>query len=144
MLNKTITSSQLLYLPNTTFIGCSNDSPLMAEYINFLEHGISKDFVEESKITGATGNWCQTKQLNGELGIIPADALGIKDAEGTAIALDRLIQNTYINLAGNVVGLYIPADDIINRTAYNWFARLSAKQVLESDTNIGKYLLITR
>ena len=78
------------------------------------------------------------------MGLIPADALGIKDAEGTAIALDRLIQNTYINLAGNVVGLYIPADDIINRTAYNWFARLSAKQVLESDTNIGKYLLITR
>ena len=144
MLNKTTSASQTLYFPNTTFLGCKKDAPLMLEYINYLEHLISQDFVEESNILGATGQWCKAKSLTGAVGLIPADAIGQKDAEGAAIALDRLIQNTYVNLAGNVVGLYIPADDIINRTAYNWFARLSAKQVLESDTTIGKYLLISR
>ena len=113
----------------------------MSEYIHFLEHVISQDYVEESNILGAAGQWCAAKS---EVGLIPADVLGIKDADGAAIALDRLIQNTYVNLAGSVVGLYIPADDLLNRTAYNWFARLSAKQALESDTTIGKYLLISR
>ena len=110
----------------------------------YLEKIISQDFVDESTIVGAYGRWCYEKSLKGEVGVIPADQLGIKDADGTAISIDRLISNTFMHLPGNIVGLYLPADDIINRTAYNWFARLSAKQVLESDTTIGKYLLITR
>jgi len=144
MLNKTTTASQLLYFPNTKFMGCLRESVVMLEYINYLENMISQDFVDESNIVGAYGRWCYERSLTGAVGVIPAEQLGIKDAEGSSIAIDRLIQNTYVHLAGNVVGLYIPVDDIINRTAYNWFARLSAKQVLQSDTTIGKYILITR
>lgn len=144
LLNKTVSASQRLYLPNTTFMGCSKESPTLLEYINYLEKLVSQDFVEESKIVGASGEWCLEKNLKGEVGVIPADKLGLKDADGAAITLDRLIQNTFVHLSGDVMGLYIPADDLLNRFAYNWFARLSAKQVLESDTTIGKYLLITR
>lgn len=144
MLNKTTTASQLLYFPNTTFMGCSKESHIMFEYVHYLEKIISQDFVDESKVIGSYGRWCYEKSLKGEIAIIPGEQLGIKDADGAAISIDRLIQNTYIHLSGNVLGLYIPADEIINRTAYNWFARLSAKQVLQSDTTIGKYILITR
>jgi hypothetical protein len=144
MLNKTTTSSQMLYFPNTTFMGCIKESMTMLDYTHYLESVISQDFVDESTIVGAYGRWCYEKSLLGEVGIIPANKLGIKDAEGASITIDRLIQNTFVHLGGDVLGLYIPVDDIINRTAYNWFARLSAKQVLQSDTTIGKYLLITR
>ena len=54
------------------------------------------------------------------------------------------MKNNFINLTDRVQGLYIPADEIIKRSAYQWFARLSAKQALDSDTMIGKYLLISR
>lgn len=144
MLNKTTTSSQMLYFPNTTFMGCGKECPIMSTYTHYIESVISQDFVDESTIVGAYGRWCYEKSLLGEVGIIPADKLGIRDADGASIAIDRLIQNTYVHLSGDVLGIYIPVDDIINRTAYNWFARLSAKQVLQSDTTIGKYLLITR
>jgi hypothetical protein len=144
LLNKTISASQALYAANTAFLGCAKDAPLMLEYINFLEHVVSQDFVEESNILGAAGQWCQAKILKGEVGLIEAGVVGQKDAEGGSVTIDRLVQNTYVNLAGNVLGLYIPADELLNRFAYNWFARLSAKQVLESDTTIGKYLLIAR
>jgi hypothetical protein len=53
----------------------------------------------------------------------------------TEIALQRCVR-------GNL--LYIPADEILKRNNYQWFARLSAKQALASDTTIGKYLLIMR
>jgi hypothetical protein len=36
----------------------------------------------------------------------------------------------------------IPSDEILKRINYQWFARLSAKQVVESDTIIGNYLLV--
>jgi hypothetical protein len=144
MLNKTTSAIQTPYFPNTTFMGCLKESPVMLEYSKYLETIISQDFVDESNIVGAYGRWCYEKSLTGAVAIIPADQLGVKDADGVSITIDRLIQNTYLHLSGNVLGLYIPADEIINRTAYNWFARLSAKQVLQSDTTIGKYLLITR
>ena len=144
MLNKTTTSSQMLYFPNTTFMSCLKESMTMLDYTHYLESIISQDFVDESTIVGAYGRWCYEKSLLGEVGIIPADKLGIKDADGASITIDRLIQNTFVHLTGDVLGIYIPVNDIINRTAYNWFARLSAKQVLQSDTTIGKYLLITR
>lgn len=144
MLNKTTTSSQMLYFPNTTFMGCLKESMTMLAYTHYLETVISQDFVDESTIVGAYGRWCYEKNLLGEVGIISADKLGIKDADGASITIDRLIQNTFVHLTGDVLGIYIPVDDILKRTAYNWFARLSAKQVLQSDTTIGKYLLITR
>lgn len=144
LLNNTSTSSQMLYFPSTTFMGCKKGSVTMAEYINYLEQVISQDFVDESNFLGAYGRWCYDKSTKGEISIIPAEQLGVKDGAGVAITIDRLMQNTFVPLSGNVLGLYIPADAVLKRTAYNWFARLSAKQVLHSDTAIGKYLLIAR
>jgi len=55
-----------------------------------------------------------------------------------------LMSTKFLSLSGKVLGLYIPADEILKRTAYQWFARMSAKQALSSETMIGKYLLINR
>lgn len=49
----------------------------------------------------------------------------------------------YLDLYPDTYGIYIPAADILNRRHYEWFSRLSEKQVLESDTIIGKYLLLS-
>jgi len=48
----------------------------------------------------------------------------------------------YIDLYSNAYGILIPAYEILNRTNYEWFARLSPQQVLKSDTIIGKYILL--
>jgi hypothetical protein len=78
------------------------------------------------------------------MNMIPSDLLGMRDVNGKQITLDMLMSNNFLNLSGNVQGLYIPADEILKRNAYQWFARLSAKQALSSDTTLGKYLLIVR
>jgi len=38
-------------------------------------------------------------------------------------------------------GVYVPSCEILKRSKFEWFARLSVKQVLESDTIVGKLLL---
>ena len=53
-----------------------------------------------------------------------------------------LLGNTYIDLSDHAVGLYIPDEDILRRTAYKWFARLSTGQAISSNTTIGKYLTL--
>ena len=76
--------------------------------------------------------------------MLTAYELVAKDIKGNQLTIEMLISNTFVELDSNAVGLYIPADEILRRTAFQWFARLSAKQALDSDTMIGKYLLISR
>ena len=78
------------------------------------------------------------------MNIIPAQLVGVSDIDGKQVTIERLMSNTFLNLCDKVQGLYIPADEILKRTAYQWFARQSAKQALNSNTVIGKYLLINR
>ena len=54
-----------------------------------------------------------------------------------------LVGNSNLELDDETYALYIPKDDLLKRNAYNWFVSLNTKEVLESNTNIGKYLLIS-
>ncbi len=69
--------------------------------------------------------------------------IGVKDSNNKSIDLERLMGSTYIDLNPNSYGLYIPYEDLLKRNAYNWFVYLPTEKVLESNTNIGKYLLIS-
>jgi len=144
MLVRNGVSEKMDYFPDTKFMGCKKDCPMMSNYINYLEIIASSDFTSESDFTGSYGRWCFEQINKNEMNMIPANVLGMKDEKGNQVTLDTLLSNNFINLCDKVQGLYIPADEILKRTAFQWFARLSARQALESDTMIGKYLLINR
>ena len=51
------------------------------------------------------------------------------------------MSDTNMELSKESFGLYIPADDLIKRRNFGWFVRMSPAQVLQSNTQIAKYLL---
>jgi len=114
---------------------------MMEQYINYLQALVSTDFTSESDFLGASGRWCNDQVTQGAISLLPSALLGAKDSKGAVIGIERLMNNSFVELSPKAVGLYVPADDIVKRTNYQWFARMSAKQVLESDTTIGKYLV---
>jgi len=144
MVDRNSTSQQVNYFPNTKMMGCQKECFMMNEYINYLETLVSSDYTDESNFVGSYNRWCNEKIMDGTMNMIPANELGIKDTNNAPVTIERLIGNTYIEMTNSMKGLYIPADEILKRTAFQWFARLSAKQALASDTMIGKYLLIAR
>ena len=144
LVDRNSTSQYVNFFANTRFMGCQKGNVMMQNYSNYLESMISKDYTSESDFTGAYGRWCNEKVMNGEINMIPADMLGVKDNTGAVIGIERLLNNTFIKLSDSALGIYIPADDIIKRTAYQWFARMSAKQALTSETMLGKYLLLAQ
>ena len=144
LIARTDVSEQVNFFPSTKFMGCQKECPLMSHFISYLEVNTSTDFTAESHFTDGYGRWCYEKISRGDMNIIPADMLGVKDAAGKPVSIEVLMSNNFLNLSERVQGLYIPADEILKRTAYQWFARLSAKQALASDTMVGKYLLINR
>ena len=67
--------------------------------------------------------------------------IGTKKIDGNPILVDELVGSTNIELHANAVGLYVPWNELIERTSVQWFVRMSPQQVLESNTIIGKLLL---
>ena len=138
------TAQQVDFFPSTKFMGCQRDCPMMSEYIQYLEYMNSTDYTAESNFLGAYGRWCFDKTLKGEMNLVTADKLGVRNVRGEPVTIEALIGDGYIKLPNSALGLYIPDDEILKRTKFQWFARLSAQQALESETQIGKYLLISR
>ena len=144
LIDRKSTSQQMNFFPNTKFMGCYKECLMMKEYSMYLETLISNDYTNESDFLGSYGRWCYDKINHGKMNMLTAYELGAKDYKGNQITIEMLISNTFVELDSTAIGLYIPADEILRRTAFQWFARLSAKQALDSDTMIGKYLLISR
>lgn len=140
-IDHSISSSQRQFSPNSKLMGCIKNSNVMAEYVQYLERLISTDFTNENNFIGDNNKWFHEKKLLNKLKIIDASVIGMKDATGKMISIDDLMSDKFINLSYLTLGVYIPEDELQKRTLYNWFPRLSIIQVLESNTNIGKFLL---
>ena len=144
LVDRNSTSQYANFFANTKFMGCVKDCGTMQQYSSYLESLISTDYTSESDFLGAYGRWCNEKIINGKMNMLSAGLLGVKDSKNVVISLERLMNNSFVELSKSAIGIYIPADDILKRTLYQWFARLSVSQALASDTMIGKYLLVNR
>jgi hypothetical protein len=141
-IDRNSTSVQVPFFPNSKIMGCEKNCPIMAEYIQYMEKINSTDFTEESHFTGGSGKWFYEKIQQKQVMLIGAEKLGMKDSRGKPITIEMLLNDSFIEVAHNAVGIYVPEKDILKRSIYQWFPRLSTEQVLESSTNVGKFLLI--
>ena len=130
--------------PNTLFMGCIKGNSTMLDFIRFLESYISSDFTAEGICLDTISSWWGNYVKSGDSNMIPAEYLGMVDYEDNIITLDTLMNNSFINFSDKVLGVYIPADEILSRTAYQWFAALSAKEVLMVDNSLGKLILLSQ
>ena len=141
--NDSVDSHIMNYSPSLKFIGCIKNCPKIYELGKHLEILVNNDNTYSSKLEGQVTNWLYNKAENGEINYIDGKYLGTRDSKNKNIDLAILTGSSYLDLNINTYGLYIPQKDLLKRTAYNWFIYLNMKEVLVSNTNIGKYLLIS-
>ena len=122
---------------------CPKETKMVSQLIDFIQRTISTDFTAESKFLGSFDRWCESRIKNRQINKIDGAKIGIKSLDDAPIKIDDLMSNHYLKLSPDTYGILIPADEILNRVHYQWFARLSQKQVIESDTIIGNYLLLS-
>ena len=140
--NHNSTSSMVTFFPNSNFMGCAKKSELMENMVQYLEHLNSRDFTSESDFYGTVNRWLYQKSTLGEINLLDAGKIGCKDINNKPVLVDDLMSTTFIKLVPNIYGLYIPSDEILRRTKYEWFARLSPKQVLECESVVCKHILL--
>jgi len=141
--NESKDAHQIKCMPSMKLIACIKNCPLIHEFENHLEILLSKDYSNEINVEDQINKWLFMKTQNNEIDYIDGKYIGTKDVNNKLIPLEELMGSSFIELNEITYGLYVPKDDLLKRNAYNWFVYLNSQQVLESNTNVGKYLLLS-
>jgi hypothetical protein len=141
MVSNNITSSSIIFGPCSKIMGCVKDAELMKSYIEYLEVLISNDYTEQMDFEGKISKWFFNEISNGAINVIKPELIGAKKMDDSPVILDNLLGDTNIELSNESFGLYINSCELLRRRNFGWFVRMSPQQVLESNTQIAKYLL---
>ena len=119
--------------PSLLLMGSNKNNDQLTNYIEHYSEMIISDFTEES-LHFAPNYFKENKikYLDGKI-------IGIKDKKNKPILLEDLMENKHIDLHSKNIGVYIPHDELMKRSKYNWYCYLSAKEVLECNIFISNY-----
>jgi hypothetical protein len=133
---------RLLFVPSTYFMGAEKNNATILALIEYLkQRNKSPHFSSEVDFLGDTPEWCFAKIREGKMNLIGGEKIGVKSDKRKTILLEDLMEDGFLDLKADTVGIYIPADEILVRPKYQWFAVLPSEQILKSNMIISKYLL---
>ena len=140
--DRNITSTSFDFSPNMQFMGCPKNNNTMTEFLDFMQRIITQDFTAQSKFIGDFNRWLGKRCKTGEVTLIDGCNVGTKNANDEPILIEELLASTPIDVCDNLYGIWIPAQDILSRRKYEWFARMSVTQVVDANLIISKYILM--
>lgn len=143
IVDRNSTSVRRDFYSSISFCGAPKNSETIAEFCNYIQNVSSHDHSAESKFLGQYDRWSMKRVEQGKINLIDGIEIGTKTIDDKQIILDDLMSNHYLDLYKGTYGILIPSNELLNRLHFQWFVRMSPKQVLESDTIIGNYLLLS-
>ena len=142
--NRNSTSQYKQYFPSIKIMGCVKKNKIMLEFVKYLEVLALSDYTNEIDFLGEADRWLYKKTATFHMSLLDGKIFGIKTICNKPIYINDLISNKYIDFDKRVlVGIYVPMDELLKRTNYQWFTRLSQEQVLDADTALSRYLLVS-
>ena len=131
------------FFPDSALMGCTKESPVMQQYIAYLEPLVTSDYTNEYEFLSQNDRWLYKQLIADQMSLLRGTLIGTKTTDGKPVLVEELLGEEDVEFDKAAYGIYVPADQILNRLAFQWFARLSPRQVLTSNTVVGKYLLLS-
>lgn len=138
MINKT---ADRAFVPSTYIMGAGKNNKYISELVEFIKCKNRSHATTEVDFVGSLSMKCQEMVMNDKMILIDGSKVGVKNTRGGKIILDNLMEEDYLDLDNSTLGIYIPADEILKRTKYMWFAVLPCDEVLQTKMIISKYIL---
>ena len=142
--NKHISADDYMVYPNSNFMGATKNHPAMKDMCDYMEVLCSQNYTSESDFQGKINGFCNEMINKKRMDRIDSKYVGVTNTSDEIVEIDHLLDSKFINFVEDILGIYIPSDDILQRTKYQWFARLSQEQVLESNTILSKHILVNK
>jgi len=131
----------LLFIPDTYFMGSTKMNKTIRELLEYLKkRNRNIHFQNETEFLGNTDQWLIKAIKQQKINLIGGEKIGIKTKKRTMILLEDLMEEKYLDLDKNVYGIYVPDDEILRRTKYQWFAVMSQEELLNSKIAVVRYL----
>lgn len=141
--NKNVTSVMRDFGPDLRFMGAPKKNHTVHMLIDFMQRMISTDCTDESRFLGDFDRWVGSRIRKGQVRLIDGKEVGTKTMDDGLVIVDNILGEDYLPFYDNAFGIWIPSKDILNRTNYQWFARLSPRQALDANTILSKYMLLS-
>ena len=145
-LNRTLTQSEEVYIPSAYFLAAHKNNETIHKWILQSEADFKncpqRTVSAESQLLVHPN---RVKQLldDDEISILQGKYIGIQQNNGKPILLEHLLSENYLEIYPKSYGIYIPADEILARTQWQWFAYMSHEEILNSNMIIAKYIMST-
>jgi hypothetical protein len=143
MVSRNSTSTMTRFYTSNKMMGCKKKSGLMEGLIKKVELLLSNDNTEQMDFEGEVDRILYKMHDDNTISLIEGKAFGNKTKDDKAVLVDDLLGNSYINFDRNMFGIYLPKKEIEKRTKFQWFERLNRQQVLNANTIVTKYFLIS-
>lgn len=132
---------KLLFVPDLYIMGSKKNDGCIKELIESLKKRNSSTlFTSEPEFTGDATQWCLDAIREQKMTLVGGEFVGIKTQARKSILLEDLMEEQYLDLHHDVVGIYIPGEEILRRPKFQWFAVLPSHEILKSNMIISKYL----
>jgi hypothetical protein len=137
-----VTSTNKLFYPSACFMGAKKENETVKEFINFMERTISDDYTAQTQFLGEFDSWCNNKIKKGKVNLIMGTEVGTRTLDDEPVTVETLLGEDYIRFYGKAYGIWIPDKMILKRRHYEWFARMSADQIIDSQFILAKYMVL--
>ena len=129
------------FVPDTYFMGCQKNDPVIKEYVDYLgQRSKTGHFTAEHAFLGDTSVGCSGTIEQGRMNLVGGEFIGIKTNKAKPVLIEDLLEDNYLDLNKNMYGIYIPEDELLIRPKFSWFAVLSTEQLLETNTFLTKHI----
>ena len=137
------TSEKKRLFPSHKLIGCEKENKTIKDLCNYLEVSLSTDNSAAADFEGNLDRNLFKNTNAGVMSIIPGNLLGTKTKDGCVILLDDLLKETHVNFDSDMVGIYLPKDELLKRRNYEWFVRSNKVQILSGNTILAKMFTLS-
>jgi hypothetical protein len=132
---------KLLFSPDISIVGAPKNHAIILEFVEYLKTLYANGhFTSEMEFLGKTAHWCKGKIDINSMNLIGGEYIGVKSHKRKPILLENLMEEEFLDTIPTMFGIYIPREQILKRTKYQWFAVLPSEEVLKSNAIIVKYL----
>jgi hypothetical protein len=129
------------FMPDTNFMGATKECHQVMKFSQYIKKNILDSFTYTEPSYNKIGEVLIAEISNKKINLIPGYEVGTMNSNMKPITIDNLMSYTYLSLHSGIYGIWIPHAQILKRTKYQWFARLSECQIEQSQLIICKYIM---
>lgn len=141
--NRGSSSDLTCFTPSFLFFGSTPNNSQLLEGIHYFEKIVSRNHTDELVFLDEWNRWLEKQHHKNCLKVIDGETIGIK-RENREIVIEEILseQNGFHLFNKITYGILLPQDEILKRTSYQWFARMSTKQIIQSNMTISDYFAL--